>query len=325
MYNAFFNLTRGPFEISPDPYFLYATEQHQEALAGLYYGVTARKGFMVLTGEVGTGKTLVVRCLQELLDRNHVAYSFVFNTRLSSQQFLEYVAEDLGISPRPVSRSDLLIQLNRLLIERHHRGLTTVLVVEEAQHLTPVVLEELRLLTNLETPQGKLLQIALVGQPELETTLESPALRQLKQRISLWFTLHLLSEDDTLAYVQLRLRLAGDGNSQIFTPMALERVYSYSQGIPRLINTLCDNALMSAFALRKKQVTPELVDEAALDLHLEPVNGNGHRTAPLVPGSPAADVEWEAGSLATLFPRREPGGHDVTDTDIDPRAKEGHQ
>jgi general secretion pathway protein A len=307
MYNAFFQLVQCPFEISPDPSLFYATPQHQEALAGLYYGIKAAKGFMVLTGEAGTGKTLVVRCLQDLLDKNRVAYAYVFNPRLSSQQFLSYVAEDLGLSPHPTTKSNLLIGLSRLLIERHQRGVMTMLVVEEAHHLTPVVLEEIRLLTNLETARGKLLQILLVGQPELEARLDSPALRQLKQRVTLWFRLRVLSENETADYVRLRLKLAGDKNGGIFTVMALDWIYRYSHGTPRLINTLCDNAMMSAFALRKTQVTPELVEEAASDLGLNRVNGNGH--------SAVAEVRWPAGddameeevaSFAAVLEGREP-------------------
>jgi len=291
MYNTFFQLSRRPVEISPDPSFFYATPQHQEALAGLYYGIKAEKGFLVLTGEVGTGKTLVVRCLQELLDKNRVAYAYVFNPRLSSQQFLSYVADDLGLSPHPTTKSDLLVGLSRHLLERHRRGAMTLLVVEEAQHLTPVVLEEIRLLTNLETARGKLLQILLVGQPELEIILDAPTLRQLKQRISLWFRLRLLSEQETSDYVQRRLKLAGDKKGQIFIPTALERIYLYSQGTPRLINTLCDNAMMSAFALRKSQVTPELVEEAAADLGMKRASANGH--------SMASGVRWPVGGEAS--------------------------
>jgi general secretion pathway protein A len=283
MYTTFFNLKRSPFEISPDPSFFYGAAQHKEALTGLYYGVNAGKGFMVLTGEVGTGKTLVVRCLQDLLDKNRFVFAYVFNPRLSSTEFLSYIAEDLGLSPHPTQKSDLLIGLGRLLIERHRRGMTTMLVVEEAQHLSPVLLEEIRLLTNLETPHGKLLQILLVGQPELAKKLESPGLRQLKQRIALWFRLDVLSKDESSNYVQCRLKLAGNQNGEIFNAPALERIYCYSQGIPRLINTLCDNALMSAFAMRRLQVSPDLIEEAATDLALNRANGNGHSAASEVP------------------------------------------
>jgi general secretion pathway protein A len=312
MYNAFFQLVQCPFEISPDPSLFYATPQHQEALAGLYYGIKAAKGFMVLTGEVGTGKTLVVRCLQELLDKNRVAYAYVFNPRLSSQQFLSYVAEDLGLSPRPTTKSDLLIGLSRLLIERHRRGVRTMLVVEEAQHLTPIVLEEIRLLTNLETAKGKLLQILLVGQPELEARLDSPTMSQLKQRVAQWFRLHVLSEHETSEYISCRLKLAGDKRGGIFSSPALEQVYRYSHGIPRLINTLCDNAMMSAFALRTARVTPELIEEAASDLRMKRVNGNGNGH------SAAAGVRWpadedavedEAASFAAVLETNEPKTH----------------
>ena len=278
MYMTFFHLERRPFEISPDPSMFYATPQHQEALAGLYYGIRAAKGFMVLTGEVGTGKTLVVRCLQELLDKKRVAYAYVFNPRLSSQQFLSYVAGDLGLSPRPTSKSELLLGLGRLLIEHHRHGVTTLLVVEEAQHLSPVVLEEIRILTNLETPMGKLLQILLVGQPELAKKLDSPDLRQLKQRITHWFRLAVLSQEETSNYVQCRLKLAGDKSGEIFTPMALERVYQYSQGTPRLINILCDHAMISALALRQERIAPELIEEAASNLRVDRSTGNGHAT-----------------------------------------------
>jgi general secretion pathway protein A len=305
MYNAFFNLTRSPFEISPDPSFFYATAQHEEALTGLYYGIRSSKGFMVLTGEVGTGKTLVVRCVQDLLDKNRVVFAYVFNPCLSSNEFLSYVAEDLGLSPHPVHKSDLLIGLSRLLIERHRHGISTVLVVEEAQHLSPVLLEEIRLLTNLETPHGKLLQILLVGQPELAKKLESPNLRQLKQRVALWFRLNVLSEKESSNYVQCRLKLAGDKNGQIFGVPALERIYHYSQGVPRLINTLCDNAMMSAFALRKQEVSPDLIEEAASDLVLNRVNGNEHSTAPEVPMPGENEAKKDAANLADVAEAKE--------------------
>ncbi len=279
MYQTFFELERRPFEISPDPHFLYPTSQHREAVAGLYYGVKARKGFMVLSGEVGTGKTLVVRCFLELLDENRTTYAFVFNSRLSSRQFLQYVAEDLGIPYRSASKSDLLIQVSRHLIDRHRRGLTTVLVVDEAQHLSNSVLEEIRLLTNLEAADGKLLQIMLVGQPELDARLESWNLRQLKQRVTLRFRLQPLSESETQSYVWRRLELAGSKCCDIFPEPTLREIYAYSQGIPRLINTLCDNAMLSAYSLGQHCVAPELVSEAAADLCFRKDDG---RTKPLL-------------------------------------------
>jgi general secretion pathway protein A len=314
MYKSFFQLVRSPFEISPDPSLFYATPQHQEALAGLYYGIKAAKGFMILTGAVGTGKTLLVRCLQDLLDKNRVTYSYVFNPRLSSQQFLSYVAEDLGLSPHPTSKSNLLIGLRRLLSERHRRGVMTMVVVEEAQLLTPVVLEEIRLLTNLETSRGKLLQILLVGQPGLEARLDAPTLIQVKQRVALRFRLRVLSEDETSDYVRCRLKLAGDKRGGIFTAAAIERVYRYSQGTPRLINTLCDNSMMSAFALRVERVTPELIEEAAWDLGLTRMNGNGHGTATGAQWPTGEkSVNAEAASFAAVPEARKPKAHASAD------------
>jgi type II secretory pathway predicted ATPase ExeA len=290
MYETFFHLARRPFEISPDPSMFYATTQHREALAGLFYGITAGKGLMVLTGEVGTGKTLVVRCLQELLGQKRVTYAFVFNPRLSSREFLSYVAQDLGLCPCPTAKSDLLLGLGRLLIERGRQGVTTVLVVEEAQHLTSIVLEETRLLTNLESAQGKLLQILLLGQPELAKTIASSQMRQLRQRITLWFRLSVLSEEETSNYVQYRLKLAGDGSGKIFTPDALERVYRLSLGTPRVINTLCDNAMISAATLRREHVTPELIENAASALDIRQPDGTEETTTP--------QAQWQASKIA---------------------------
>ena len=185
MYKAFYNLKRNPFELPPDPSFLFPTSRHNEALAALYYGVRRHKGFVVMTGEVGTGKTLLVRCLLQLLRGTNVAYAYVFNSRLSSTEFLQYVAGDFGLAASGKTKGELLLELGSFLVARHQKNLTTVLVADEAHHLSAEVLEEIRLLTNLETSQGKLLQILLVGQPELDEKLDSVELRQLKQRIAL--------------------------------------------------------------------------------------------------------------------------------------------
>ena len=270
MYLAHFGLARRPFEMSPDPYFFFPTAPHQEALAGLIYGITARKGFLVLTGEVGTGKSLLVRCLLDALDRRRVVCAYVFNSLLSPGEFLAYIAEDLGVAGGHGSKSELLLRLNRHLIENHRQGLTTVAVVDEAHLLGADVLEEIRLLTNLETPEGKLLQIALVGQPELDAALETHELRQLKQRISLRLRLRGLRLSETFLYVRSRLAAAGAGSEEIFTPAALWMLHSYSSGIPRLINTLADNSLLAAYAAGKRGVTAELVEEAAADLRIRP-------------------------------------------------------
>ena len=174
MYKRFYNLQRNPFEITPDPSFLFATKKHNEALAALYYGVKRRKGFVVMTGEVGTGKTLLVRCLLQVLHRANVAYAYVFNPRLNPMEFLQYIAGDFRLPTAGKSKSDLLLDLSSFVIARHQKNLTTVLVVDEAHHLSAEVLEEVRLLTNLETPQEKLLQILLIGQPELDEKLDRP-------------------------------------------------------------------------------------------------------------------------------------------------------
>ena len=185
MYKQFFGLNRNPFEISPDPFFYHPTPRHNEALANLHYGVGRRKGFIVITGEVGTGKTLLVRCLLAELRKGNIAFGYVFNPLLSTMEFFQYIMADLGLPYAGRSKTEILLDLNRFLIQRHARGLITALVVDEAQALQPDLLEEIRLLTNLETSQQKLLQIVLLGQPELEVLLDSPELRQLKQRIAL--------------------------------------------------------------------------------------------------------------------------------------------
>jgi len=271
MYKAFYNLKRNPFEITPDPSFLFPTKRHNEALAALYYGVRRHKGFVVLTGEVGTGKTLLVRCLLHLLKGSNAAYAYIFNSRLSSAEFLQYVAGDFGLSASGKNKSELLLELGSFLISRHQMKLTTVLVVDEAHHLAPEVLEEIRLLTNLETPQGKLLQILLVGQPELDEKLDSVDLRQLKQRVALRAQLLPLDLEETRGYIARRLQLAG-ANSHSGGPFPAEtiaRIYRHSRGIPRLINTVCENALISGYARQLRAVPPETIDEVATDLRLD--------------------------------------------------------
>lgn len=270
MYRKFFGLTRDPFEISPDPYFFYPTPRHNEALANLNYGVQRRKGFVVVTGEVGTGKTLLVRCLLDVLNRNQIAFAYVFNPRLSVPDFLRYMLTDLRLPTTGRTKSEMLAHLNNYLIARFRRGTTTALVVDEAQLLSWELLEEIRLLTNLETSQQKLLQILLIGQPELDRKLDSPHLRQLKQRVGLRCRLEPLHSDEVNGYIQRRLELAGANShgKTIFSPEAIRAVHSYSKGIPRLINTLCENALVSAYAKQCKQVSQEIVEEVASDFRL---------------------------------------------------------
>jgi general secretion pathway protein A len=270
MYKTFFGLTRNPFEISPDPYFLFATAHHNEALASIVHGVLRHKGFMVVSGEVGTGKTLLVRCLLELLRRQDIASANVFNPCLSPLEFLRYIVGDLGIKTASQDKGCLLLELNNFLIARHRKNTTTVLIVDEAQHLEPELLEEIRLLTNLETSQQKLLQIVLVGQPELDQKMDSPDLRQLKQRIAMRCQLEPLKEEETKSYILRRLQRAGANShaNTMFPPETIASVYRYSKGIPRLINTVCDNALIAAYAGKSPSVRPEIIDEVAKDLRL---------------------------------------------------------
>ena len=271
MYLKFFNLKRSPFEITPDPSFLFPTTRHNEALATLYYGVERRKGFVVLTGEVGTGKTLLLRCLLQLLKyRKDTEYAYVFNGHLSPIEFLQYVAADFGLPTANKNKSELLLELVRFVITRSQKNLTNVLVVDEAHHLSADILEEIRLLTNLETSNAKLLQILLVGQPELDEKLDSTELRQLKQRIA--FRAHLLPLDlsETDKYIERRLQLAGaDSRGLLLFPAETSAaVYRHSRGIPRLINTICENALIATYAKQEQVVTPEIIDNIAADFRL---------------------------------------------------------
>lgn len=271
MYRKFYGLTRNPFEISPDPYFFYPTPRHNEALANLNYGVQRRKGVVVVTGEVGTGKTLLVRCLLDSLNRNQIAFAYVFNPRLSVSDFLRYVLTDLRLPMSGRTKSEMLAYLNSYLIARFRRGTTAVLVVDEAQLLSWELLEEVRLLTNLETSQQKLLQIVLVGQPELDRRLDSPHLRQLKQRVGLRCSLEPLGLDELKGYILRRLELGGANShgDSIFTDEAIAMVHRYSRGIPRLINTLCENSLVSGYAKQVKQINQDIVQEVAADFRLD--------------------------------------------------------
>ena len=272
MYRQFYNLERNPFEITPDPTFYCPTPLHNEALAGLRYGIEQRKGFVVTTGEVGTGKTLLIQCLMRWLDKSHIAFSHVFNSRLTVVEFLQYISADLGLASANKNKSELLVQLNQFLIDRYRKGSTTVLIVDEGQLLEWDVLEEIRLLTNLETVRQKLLQIILIGQPELEDKLESTNLRQLKQRIAFRCRLEPLTEGELRAYVYRRLGVAGASShacEYLFPIATLNRIFPYSLGIPRLVNTICDSALITGYARQLLSITPEIIDEVALDARLE--------------------------------------------------------
>jgi general secretion pathway protein A len=281
MYKAFFSLSRNPFDLTPDPELFVSTPRHDEALAALYYGVRYHKGFVVVTGEVGTGKTLLLRCLlRSLKESDDVAYAYVFNGRLSPLEFLQYIAADFGLPATGKNKSELLFEFGRFLIARGEKKQTTVLIVDEAHHLSGEILEEIRLLTNLETTSEKLLQIVLVGQPELDRKLDSWDLRQLKQRVALRAHLGSLSADETAEYIAHRLHLAGaDPESEpIFPADTVDAVYRFSRGLPRLINTICENAMVLAYALQVTTITPDMVENVARDFRIEVVTPrpNGH-------------------------------------------------
>ncbi|MGA7622937.1 MAG: AAA family ATPase [Candidatus Acidiferrales bacterium] len=274
MYKAFYGLMRDPFGVSPDPYFFYPTPCHSEALASLAYGVLRRRGFVVVTGEVGTGKTLLVRCLLEVLSKHKVAFAYVYNPMISVTEFLTHVINDLGLLPSANhTKSESLSRLNNYLMERSRKNFTTALVVDEAQLLSWELLEEIRLLTNLETSEHKLLQIVLVGQPEFEQKLDSWQLRQLKQRVGLRCSLRPLGLKELEGYIYQRLELAGANShaGSIFPAQTIAVIHDVSRGIPRLVNTICENSLLSGFGQEKYQITPDIIREVAADLHLDRV------------------------------------------------------
>src|SRR3954467_6801961 len=235
MYNAFFGFSESPFNLSPDPAFFYRSEQHEEALANLVYGVQARKGFIVLTGEVGTGKTTMLECLRDYLESQYIEFAFLFNSRINTDQFFEMIAYDLNLPCARTSKTEVLFALNQLLVEQAQEGRTVVLIVDEAHNLEWEVLEEIRLLGNLENRNGKLLQIVLAGQPEFDRKLDAPNLRQLKQRIVLRYTLHAFTLRDAVEYIQSRLAKAGIPEQGIFPEEVLVEVHRRTQGIPRVI------------------------------------------------------------------------------------------
>src|SRR5262250_333803 len=267
MYLSFFGLNEKPFAITPDPRYLYLSERHAEALAHLLYGINEAGGFVQLTGEVGTGKTTIVRSLLAQTPKN-AEIALILNPKMTAPEFLLTICEELGIGvPDSAlgSLKDLVDILSEYLLRAHAAGHRVVLVVDEAQNLSPEVLEQVRLLTNLETNTQKLLQIILIGQPELRELLSRTELRQLAQRITGRYHLNPLSHDETCAYVRHRLRVAG-ATTDILVPPALNAVFSLSQGVPRVINVICDRALLGAYSLDRHRVTASLVRNAAAEV-----------------------------------------------------------
>jgi len=274
MYNLHFGLSASPFNLSPDPAFLYRSEQHEEALANLIYTVQSRKGFVVLSGEIGTGKTTMLECLRDFLDEQSIEFAFIFNSRINSDQFFEMIAYDLDLPCQRTSKTEVLFALNTLAVREADQGRTTVLIIDEAHNLDSEVLEEIRLLGNMENRQGKLIQVVLAGQPELDRKLDSPNLRQLKQRVVLHCTLEPFSASNTTAYINARMEKAGLPNQTVFPPELISEIHARSEGIPRLINAICDNLLLTCFALDTRVATLETLDEVSEDMRLE---WPGHR------------------------------------------------
>jgi type II secretory pathway predicted ATPase ExeA len=274
MYQAFFGLNSTPFNLSPDPSFLYRSKQHEEALASLIYGVQSRKGFIVLTGEVGTGKTTMLECLRDHLTAHRTPFAFLFNSRLTADQFFEMIAYDFDLPCARNSKTEVLFALNSMLIQRANQNQTTVLIVDEAQNLEWEVLEEIRLLGNLETRRGKMMQIIMSGQPELDRKLEEQEFRQLKQRIALRCHLRPFTALETAQYIASRLRRAGMPEQTVFPPDVLAEIQRRTQGIPRLINSVCDNLMLTSFAMESRQASLEMLEEVSRDLHLEWPGGN---------------------------------------------------
>lgn len=285
MYQRFFGLRESPFNVNPDPRYLFMTTQIQEALAGLMYGIQNRKGFILLTGEVGTGKTTLLNRLLDWLRGQRVATAYIFNSRLEVNHLFDFMMADFDIPCESREKSHVLLRLNQWLLERYRAGETAVLIIDEAQNLSDDVLEEIRLLTNLETATEKLLQIVLTGQPELEEKLKRPQLRQVRQRITISCRTKALSIEETFGYVAERLRIAGVNGEPVFSKEAIETVHLYSRGIPRIVNLLCEHSMINAYVDSMRPIPARLVEDVAREFNLDEM-------------APAASVAVSSGEQA---------------------------
>lgn len=266
MYESFYSLSQKPFSITSNPSFLYLSERHREALAHLVYGIRERSGFIQITGEVGTGKTTLCRALLNQLDEK-TRTAFIFNPNVSEIQLLRTIIEDFGIDTNARSKGALLTELNRFLIRQLTEGNNAVLILDEAQNMSAKLLEQVRLLSNLEADNEKLIQIILVGQPELREKLEAPNLRQLRQRISVRYHIEALSRQELPFYVRHRLEAAGvNGSGPRFEEEAYDAIYAYSKGIPRLINVVCNNALLTGYVMEERQITESIVQQSIREI-----------------------------------------------------------
>ena len=277
MYAEFYGLKELPFALTPDPRFIYFTPSHTELMANLHYGIESGKGLIVVTGEVGTGKTTILRWMMQRLDRT-VLVAYIFNPRLSVTEFYQHLASLLDVQ-KWETKPELLVSLGQALDSRHSRGLRTVLIIDEAQGLSPAVLEEIRLLSNFESDTAKHLQIVLTGQPELRSVLNYPDLRQLKQRVALRCVIKALpSVEETDRYITSRLLASGAERTEIFTSEAVDYIYRCTEGIPRNINNLCDNALLAGYAAGELTVGRAIVEEVAETFDMLPRLDRGLQT-----------------------------------------------
>ncbi len=265
MYLGYYGLRENPFNVTSDPNFLYLSKAHKEALSYLLYGIKEKKGFLEITGEIGAGKTTLCKALLNQLDKN-TKTAFILNSNLSELQLLEAIMEDFGLHPARRTKISLLRQLNNFLLEELKKNSSVVLILDEAQNLKPQTLEAIRLLSNLETDKEKLFQIVLVGQPELRRRLNSPSLLQLRQRIGIRFHINPLEKEDIDKYIYHRLKVAGSNDNVHFTEGAVDGIFRYSGGIPRLINVVCDKALLSGFVLETKIINEDIIYKSIFEI-----------------------------------------------------------
>ncbi len=314
MYTAFYGLREKPFSLTPNPRFLFLADSHREAMAHLFYGLEQGEGFIVITGEVGTGKTTLCRSMLERLDAD-TEVAILFNPSHNAIELLQSINEEFELPAESASRRELLSRLNRFLLDRKQAGKRVVLIVDEAQNLSPGTLEQVRLLSNLETASSKLIQIILLGQPELDEKLDSNELRQLRQRVSVRWRLDALPQADTFGYVQHRLRVAAGAEREIFSEAALREIHRRSNGVPRLINVLCDRALLAGYAEQAHRIGPRVVQRAAREVP-DALGAAGARPAYRRPSTWAVAAAllagffwlgWNQGPELGLFSRFAPG------------------
>jgi general secretion pathway protein A len=278
MYEKFYGFTEKPFNTTPDSKFFFPSAKHTEALNSLIYAINERKGFVVVTGEIGAGKTTVCRTMLNKLE-NNTQVAIITNTHLTCRELIAQILEEFDVDYKPGTKQKLLSQLNAYLIKQLAANINMVLIIDEAQNLTPTVLEEVRMLSNLETEKEKLIQIILLGQPNLKAKLQNPRLEQFHQRIALHYHLIGLTKDETQEYILHRLKLASSNGIDIFTPKALDLVFDYSRGIPRLINLICDSALLSGYVEETKRITESIICEVAKERDFSQSVDSGPSTA----------------------------------------------